>query len=127
MVESNWVLCLFMSQVYEQILVIKQEEVESLQCQVSSLENADHVAKVTAKKEAIAQRFSNLSDPLQKRRTELEAQQKGLQVLRDLDDEKVCLQLDPWLAAWNEIDKTSGFHGIPPPQKKKKNNNYYFF
>ena len=81
--------CCLILQVYEQFLVIKQEEVESLQCQVSSLENVEHIEKVTAKKELMAARFSNLSDPLKKRRGELEAQQQGYQVLRDLDDEKV--------------------------------------
>ncbi|XP_071480653.1 spectrin beta chain, non-erythrocytic 1-like [Diadema antillarum] len=79
-------------QVYEQFLVIKQEEVEQLQCQVATLENAEHIEKVTAKKENIAARFSNLSDPLKKRREELEAQQQGYQVLRDLDDEKIWVQ-----------------------------------
>ncbi|XP_030854304.1 spectrin beta chain, non-erythrocytic 1 isoform X1 [Strongylocentrotus purpuratus] len=103
-------------QVYEQFLVIKQEEVESLQCQVSSLENVEHIEKVTAKKELMAQRFSNLSDPLKKRRGELEAQQQGYQVLRDLDDEKIWVQEKLPLATSHDVG--NNLQAVQTLQKK---------
>ncbi len=61
-----------------------------LECQMTSVP-LEQMERVTAKKAQVEQRFQTMSDPLTKRRAALEANRRGLELLRDIEEEKVCI------------------------------------
>lgn len=73
----------------EELVIIKKEEVTQLEAQLCQLENADDIERVTAKKALIEERFQCMAEPLTHRRNDLETQKKSLQLLKDIDAEKV--------------------------------------
>ena len=75
-------------QMLENLVTVRKAEVTELECSMTTVQ-PEQLERVTAKKAQVEQRFQTMSDPLTKRRAALEANRKGLELLRDIEEEKV--------------------------------------
>ena len=73
-------------------MTAKKAEVNQLQAQVCT-DNIQEMEKITVKKVQVEERFNSMSEPLTHRSNVLHAQRRGLELLRDIDEEKVGFQL----------------------------------
>ncbi|XP_072024969.1 spectrin beta chain-like isoform X3 [Amphiura filiformis] len=74
-------------QMLENLVTVRKAEVTELECSMTTVP-LEQMERVTAKKAQVEQRFQTMSDPLTKRRAALEANRRGLELLRDIEEEK---------------------------------------
>ena len=75
-------------QMVENLVTVKKAEVNQLEAQVCT-DNILEMEKITVKKVQVEERFNMMAEPLTHRSNALHAQRKALELLRDIDDEKV--------------------------------------
>ncbi|XP_033634187.1 spectrin beta chain-like [Asterias rubens] len=79
-------------QLVENLVTVKKNEVNQLQAQVCT-DNIEEMEKITVKKVQVEERFISMAEPLTHRSNALHAQRRALELLRDIDDEKMWITM----------------------------------
>ncbi|XP_022091369.1 spectrin beta chain, non-erythrocytic 1-like [Acanthaster planci] len=102
-------------QMVENLVTAKKAEVNQLQAQVCT-DDVLEMEKITVKKVQVEERFNSMSEPLTQRSNVLHAQRRGLELLRDIDEEKMWIQLKMPQATSNDIGNS--LQAVQTLQKK---------
>ncbi|XP_038072907.1 spectrin beta chain, non-erythrocytic 1-like isoform X2 [Patiria miniata] len=102
-------------QMVENLVTAKKAEVNQLQAQVCT-DDILEMEKITVKKVQVEERFNSMSEPLTQRSNVLHAQRRGLELLRDIDEEKMWIQMKMPLATSNDIGNS--LQAVQTLQKK---------